>query len=1798
VEGTEEGKAVEDKVEEFASVKQKQRNVSALLEDEADEESGSDGGPHRGDGDDDDDDDDDEGLDDYEKDDGFLVGDDEEEVVEEDPNVRDRKKSRLGSTSDGEDAGEKGSGQDDDEEDKAEDELAEEDYEIAGRARKRKRRLKKLGGSDASGKGVSGLGESKGGADDDNQSNKATTAEELQKKLFGHADLEDEVDDDKHGDSSDGGDLEGDGDDFDSASDDDEFNDFIDDTEVHRDLVTTEDMDDEQKRQAVEREKERLRRKKQKQKRKQKARAKNLHVSSSALREAQELFGDVDDMLRVYEDQKLQRVAPGDTDAREGRGSHSVRGPGDSGGLAKDVENKIEPAIMEAHFFTSTDNDIRMLDVPEGVQARGIHQANMMVDAADRARQSEWVYDNLMGLGYLNSDQMCTQVLEDGLHEEDKVLPCKEENYSRRVLVSKKRSNDDIENWRRDGALQSKVKKYVSNVIEHMQDRLLEVPVIATQHKEDCGELLNLREADLPDTTQGGEMFDLYSKKKIFYPEETVQADHRRVRRWDILWKVQSLTVKWLTNYKRTQKRLAAYTEMVQLAESIGNEELIRGLQSCIDTVQQNFSPQDLEDADCKFKLLQVLLEDASSSELQTKGIRRPGKTSQLSYWRKFVPPKLLKSMCISPEQFAENLIYGEKRHDPEPNSFHSPLELIESETSSTQQSGAEQILDTARMMLAVQLAAEPAVKRIVRESFRRNAQVSTKPKKAGSEIRDPFHIYGPVSYLENKELYTFKGAQWLYVDAAEQAGVLEVAIKLPEDVLEDELIKYFTENYVSSDPSQQKEWDYERKIIIKDCVYKHLLPSIEKETRNLLKVEAKEWACQQVRDEFWKTISVSPWQPDFQDGVDKGSVDKYVMSCVWGPGSHKEGGHPTTLAMLDVNGEIIDFMECEGFSGNLSNVKVDRIFYDKRYLKSQQDIRGFIIRNKPQVIALGTGSIECMKLEKILEEIINDILVNDPLQMKGGVDSGDIHVMYASQTIARLWANSSAAVTELADLPQNRRECVALARSFIDPLPIVCSLFSNNHEQEILGLNVHEVQQFLGKDEQVQCFEQCLITVVNQVGVDVNRLIQAPWKAHTLQYVSGLGPRKAAALLDSIKATGRIESRKQIKNFLGQKVFESAASKLIVNRDDVAANADLDELEELLDSTRIPPQWYDVARKISVEIIRCSRENDGGDNSKQKDIDPDEVVEKVLDKPDLVDKLPLSPEFIQKMNINVGDGDSAEGAGEDSKRDRKLSLSELIDICFELRSSCSEVRKHWTRPASNEEFNLVLAEVKDWIKPGRTCNGRVMYTNGLEDGNAQCEPDDSAGGLKRPFFLKGVVVQLDCGILAFLHDDCIEDDTKWDRSFDPPKRIPLRNMVIPVRIMKVSPTKRVISVRPPPRDDDVVQSKRPEELELFDIKLSNLSNDLMESQESVSRWEDFYCKDPAYKRIARTEQEISHKKKAALIKRPIRHPFFKNIDYHETVNYMKDKESGAFVFRPSSQGVGYISVTIKLAHKPNPILMNEQIREADKMRASGFTSLSLGKELVLKKIGEDDKFEDLDEIIGRFVEPIWFRFKEAKKFKKFVRGNEEEVGKQLSRDARKKATTCIAVSLDEKYPGFLRLSYVFSTSKSFNSKHERIEVLPSGFKFRGNMFDTVQEIYNHFKLHPNKYPMSRDAGHHRSSRTREHRQDFQQSQSYQGHGDYHDDRRETYQYQQRDDSRYYHREPQGYHQGPPQQVYHQGPPQQAYHQGPPQQAYHQGQQGYSQDVNGQDWSGHYDERQYVDSRASYGQAHGGHHAF
>eukprot|EP00854_Cymbomonas_tetramitiformis_P026890 gene26890-33059_t len=76
---------------------------------------------------------------------------------------------------------------------------------------------------------------------------------------------------------------------------------------------------------------------------------------------------------------------------------------------------------------------------------------------------------------------------------------------------------------------------------------------------------------------------------------------------------------------------------------------------------------------------------------------------------------------------------------------------------------------------------------------------------------------------------------------------------------------------------------------------------------------------------------------------------------------------------------------------------------------------------------------------------------------------------------------------------------------------------------------------------------ERSVVTAVNQVGIDINQAFVHQWKLATLPFVSGLGPRKARALVFKLQSRGEggCESRELLAEDLPPNVYANCVAML-----------------------------------------------------------------------------------------------------------------------------------------------------------------------------------------------------------------------------------------------------------------------------------------------------------------------------------------------------------------------------------------------------------------------------------------------------------------------------------------------------------------------------------------------------------------------------------------------------------------------------------------------------------------------------
>nr|XP_043620517.1 transcription elongation factor SPT6 homolog [Erigeron canadensis] len=1202
-------------------------------------------------------------------------------------------------------------------------------------------------------------------------------------------------------------------------------------------------------------------------------------VSSSAMQEAYDIFGDVDEFLKQRKE-GLERSNRYDENGewRERR-----------------LEDEFEPIILSEKYMTEDDGRIRDIDIPERMQISEQSTGAPPTDEMSIDDEGNWIFNQLgHELGVLKRDII--SFLE----------------------------------------------------LRHLQK--LDVPFIAMYRKEKCRSLFMDVELQTDEANKNS------SEKK-----PTIRW-HR------LLWDILELDRKWLLLQKRKSALELYYNKRFEEERSIYDESRLHLNQILFDSITKSLkvaeSEREIDDVDLKFNL-HFPPGDTGVDEGQFK---RPKRKSQYSFCSKAGLWEAASKFGYSSEEFGL-LISLEQMRTAELEDAKETPEEVASRFTCAMFADPQAVLRGARHMAAVEISCEPCVRRHVRSIFMDNAVVSTSPTADGNLSIDSHHQFAGIKWLKDKPLTRFDDAQWLLIQKAEEEKLIQVSLKLPASIhkkLFDDAHEYYLSDGVSK---SAQLWNEQRKQIIKDAFDGLLLPSMAKEARALLTSRAKSWLLKEYGRLLWDKVSVAPYQKKERDGhfsYDYEDAPR-VMACCWGPGNPA-----TTFVMLDSHGEVLDVL----YAGSI-NLRGQSANDQQRRDNDRERLTKFLTDHQPSVVALGAVNLSCPKLSEDIYGIFSDIVNDTPSVVRSEMDTLD--VVYADETLPHLYENSRISSDQLQPQPGIVKRAVALGRYLQNPLAMVATLCGP--AKEILSWKLSPLESFLTPDEKYGMVEQVMIDATNQVGLDVNLAISHEWLFAPLQFISGLGPRKAAFLQRSLVRAGSIYVRKDLLTHgLGKKVFVNAVGFLRVRRSGNAASSS--QFIDLLDDTRIHPESYSLAQELAKDMYT----HDAGD-----DVQEDE------------DMLEMAIEHVRENPISLK-GLQIDAYARDKKRENIKDT--LYHIQLELIQGFQDWRRPYVAPNKDEAFYMLSGETEETLSEGKIVQVTVR----------RVQPERA-------------VCYLESGLTGMLSKEDYSDDR---RDIDLTERLNEGDILT----CKIK----------------AIDTNRPK------VFLSCRGNDVR-----TNRSQNFRTMDPYYhedrdnseidKEKARKAKELAKKHFKS---RMIVHPHFKNITADEAMEMLSDKEPGASIVRPSSRGTSYLTLTLKIYEG---VYAHKDIIEGGKENKDFTSVLCLGKTL---KIGED-VFEDLDEVMDRYVDPLVTHLKTMLAYRKFRDGGKAEVDESLRKEKIENPSRIVySFGISHEHPGTFILTYI----RSSNPHHEYVGLYPKGFKFRKKMFEEIDRLVSYFQRH------------------------------------------------------------------------------------------------------------------------------------
>ena len=416
----------------------------------------------------------------------------------------------------------------------------------------------------------------------------------------------------------------------------------------------------------------------------------------------------------------------------------------------------------------------------------------------------------------------------------------------------------------------------------------------------------------------------------------------------------------------------------------------------------------------------------------------------------------------------------------------HKPLQVAERFVKGEVKDVAA-ALKGAQDIIAEMVSEDERSRNLVRQSFRRNAEIVSKVVKTkmddeeAAKYSDYFDWREPLRRCSSHRLLAMR--------RGEAEGFLRVSIKTDDE----ECVSRLQRIYVKGFGKCQS--------LVSEAVadgYKRLLePSIETEFAAMSKEQADDEAIAVFTENLRQLLLSPPLGQKRVMGIDPGFRTGCKVVC------------------LDAQGNLLHHEAI--FPHPPVNHRMQATLHVQKMLQDYHI----------EAIAIGNGTAS-----RETKSFVNDLLNDTVVASKVGTN---IQVFIVSEDGASIYSASKTAREEFPDEDVTVRGAVSIGRRLMDPL---AELVKIDPKSIGVGQYQHDVDQGKLKKSLDQTVESC----VNQVGVNLNTASQ-----HLLMYVSGLGTTLAKNIVDYRAEHGAFTSRSQLLKIprLGPAAYQQCAGFL-----------------------------------------------------------------------------------------------------------------------------------------------------------------------------------------------------------------------------------------------------------------------------------------------------------------------------------------------------------------------------------------------------------------------------------------------------------------------------------------------------------------------------------------------------------------------------------------------------------------------------------------------------------------------------
>ena len=1111
----------------------------------------------------------------------------------------------------------------------------------------------------------------------------------------------------------------------------------------------------------------------------------------------------------------------------------------------------------------------------------------------------------------------------------------------------------------------------------------------------------------------------------------TYRVDYVAPLGLDECWEIYDWDEKWHRLNGRKKQLLELYGDVQEMVRMGANERYIQRI-SDIDT------EEEVEDLAEHFHY--YFPEKRENADVAT--IRRPASRNRLQEAERSGYSMLGAQFVITATQFGENVFNNQVTHAPLDPS-ESPEDMVSDLVDVTRGQTGERILASLRSYLAHQVALDPYVRESLREVYAERLTVSTFPtEEKGIEEITYWHRFRNVKRIDHMPVLEFeKSDLFALILEAERTGYIRVELEV-SDVLDG-----FQDLYQSKafNPTSTL-WNKQRRLILTEALSVHLHPHMKQEMRLKLQEGAFSEISHMAVQELNLTIARLPLERAesqfYQDELEdldgrienfRGPLGFHTMAVVV-PADHQESPF---VVVVDVKGNMVQWIKTSFLEQRGSNVFQQGQIESRRQRLQKEDadkIRALILEFRPGVIAISahpgsSGARLAYEAFQTIQGTPGPILAPILVTLKQEQPRVFPKIHWVDGRVAHVLRNTSQAMEEHPDYSPPLREALSAARIATNPLAEYARLCDVDWTMGYISF--HPLQHVVPRKVLQQHFEHAFINATCEVGVDVNAAAKSPHLAATLQFVPGLGPRKARGLLNTIIHSGKSVDRRtgDLRDMLtnndteSDHVFCNAIAYLKVIKHDKHSGAPLD-------ASRVHPNDYRFALKIAVDAADDGSRSQEGLGEDEPETEKNNIIRAAM--------LIHNEEIRRTVDVRAMATIWKDNYGEDKFRTLEMVKDEMLTPWRDNRLP-SEVME------PRDAFFIVFEESPATLPEGKLMRG-VVRTISMRG---------------QPGSVRGVAayVDLEDGVLS----GQISRENVSDRDIEDVCEVLQVGQPVTTRLNFIN-------------------------FERWELDLTAKTGDLqdLERFESAKQLQDKYprlkWKSAEMERYrleeekheAERERQIRRDRQGVATMRVVDHPSFRNFTADDVRNALEDAPVGEPIFRPSTRGSDFLTLSYKGLKNQ---VVHMVVVEKDKPN-----STALGRRLSIK--GFNDEYEDLDEVIARYVNPIAQFMTELSTHKRFSPLSEAEI-QDLVRDEKRQNPAAIVykIGIAEENPGWFKLFYLPGQN---TVQEEIISLRPVGYRLRRRMFPTLQELLKWFGRHWNDQEARRGgAGDQGSKRSR-----------------------------------------------------------------------------------------------------------------